>query len=681
MMKLTSNSIVRFIFFILSLIATFSIVFHTQLLTGFDFVTGSRFDGMIETSILHHWYNVLTGHAKWNQVAYFYPYKDTLGYNDGYLIFGIIYAIYKLLGFDVFLASELVNVSIKSLGFLSFFYLTHHVLKLGFYTSLAGSIIFTLSNSLTVQMHHAQLLSLAFAPLLTALLLKYFSALTLGDRKGAIINGSCAAIFLSTWLITTFYMAWFYLLFALFFIFIFFSSVIFNKDARRKLFGNLELYSIFVPVVSFIGSLIPFLIVYLPKAKETGGQNLDSVTYYAPKIGNLLDPGSTNFVFGNIADVLFTRLFSSVQRVGELNVGFPPFILMVFIVASCSFLFIKKKDISAKLIASLILALFISFAVMIKQGDFFLWEYIWKFVPGAKGMRVTSRYALFLIFPLALLATLFISGRIVRIAKPLAFLFSILLITEQINISHSANFDRKNNLAFLKSLPVPPAECKSFYVLGQRKGEFDVDSDKIDINLYPHNVDAMFIAEIFHLRTINGYSTFNPKDWDFAKNPLNTYLPRVLKYADAHSIRQGLCEFDLNTLKWSYFTGPLVPGVSAKIKGGLSLKLKSFLLPVDATSGQTLMVTIVNESDLAVGKNTYYPLNVGVQLLGPGNKVINQDFLRVTMPHLNAHGGQADLIIKLPAKINQGESILIIPVEEGITWLDSKGIKPLRISF
>lgn len=681
MMKLTSNSIVRIMLFILAFIATLSVVFHTQLSTGFDFVVGSRFDGMIETSILHHWYNVLTGHAKWDQVAYFYPYKDTLGYNDGYFIFGLIYSIYKLLGFDVFLASEFVNLSIKCIGFLSFFYLTRHVLKLGFYTSLAGSIVFTLSNSLTVQMHHAQLLSLAFAPLLTALLLKYFSALIKGDRKGSIITGICAAIFLSAWLITTFYMAWFYLLFALFFIFLFMSSVIFSKDARRTLFGKFDLYSIFIPFAFFIGSLIPFLIVYLPKAKETGGQNLDSVTYYAPKIGNLLDPGSTNFLFGKIADTLFTRHFSSVQRVGELNVGFPPFILIIFIVSLCSFLFIKNKDISKKLVASLIMALFISFAVMIKQGDFFLWEYIWKFVPGAKGMRVTSRYALFLIFPLALLATLFISGRIVRIAKPLAFLFGVLLITEQINISHSANFDRKSNLTFLNNLPAPPVECKSFYVLGQRKGEFDADSDKIDIDLYPHNVDAMFIAEIFRLRTINGYSTFNPKDWDFAKNPLNTYLPRVLRYADAHNIRQGLCEFDLNRLEWSYFTGPLLPGVSAKIKGGLSLKLKSYSPPADATSGQTLLVTIVNQSDSDLGQKTYYPLNVGVQLLGPDNKMINQDFLRVTMPHVAAHGGQADISITLPAKINHGESIHIIPVEEGITWLDSQGIKPLRVSF
>ncbi len=97
---------------------------------------------------------------------------------------------------------------------------------------------------------------------------------------------------------------------------------------------------------------------------------------------------------------------------------------------------------------------------MIKQGDFFLWEYIWRYVPGAKGMRVTSRYALFLIFPLALVATLFISGKIIRIAKPLALFIGMMLIAEQINVSHSATFDRKANLAFLNNLPAPLSNVK-----------------------------------------------------------------------------------------------------------------------------------------------------------------------------------------------------------------------------
>jgi len=105
MMKLISNRNVRILLFILAFIITLGIVFSRQFSTGFEFVIGSRFDGMIETSILQHWYNFFTGQAKWNQVAYFYPYKDTLGYNDGYLIFGMIFSIYKFLGLDVFLAS------------------------------------------------------------------------------------------------------------------------------------------------------------------------------------------------------------------------------------------------------------------------------------------------------------------------------------------------------------------------------------------------------------------------------------------------------------------------------------------------------------------------------------------------------------------------------------------------
>lgn len=681
MMKLISNRNFKILLFILAFILTFGIVFSRQFSTGFEFVIGSRFDGMIETSILQHWYNFFTGQAKWNQVAYFYPYKDTLGYNDGYLIFGIIFSIYKFLGLDVFLASEFVNITLKAIGFISFFYLARHVLKVGFYAAVAGAMIFSLSNSLTVQMHHAQLLSLTFAPLLTALLLKYFSSVIAGDRKNSIILGSCSAVFLSAWLITSFYMAWFYLLFSLIFIICIMPSILFSKALRESLFIRVDIYSFFVPILFFVVSIIPFLLVYLPKAKETGGQNLYSVTYYAPKIGNLLDPGSSNLLFGKLADFVFGSHFGSVQRVGELNVGFPPFIVLVFVFSLLSILFLKKKDVGIKLIAGLIFAVFISLAVMIKQGDFFLWEYIWKFVPGAKGMRVTSRYALFLIFPLALLATLFLSGRIIKIAKPIGLILGVLLITEQVNLSQSSDFNRKASLAFLNDVPVPPKECKSFYVLGQRHDEFDINNTNIVFDLYPHNVDAMFIAEVFHLRTINGFSTFNPKDWDFAKNPLNTYIPRVLKYVDAHGIRQGLCEFDLNRLKWTYFSSSQQPGTSGKVEGNLSLKLRSKIKSASDNSGQTLSVTVINNSDFALGENTFYPLNVGVRLYSLDGTLINQDFLRVAMPYVAAHGGHADVTLKLPEKVSDRSRIQIVPVEEGIAWLDKQGVKPLVVSF
>jgi hypothetical protein len=60
----------------------------------------------------------------------------------------------------------------------------------------------------------------------------------------------------------------------------------------------------------------------------------------------------------------------------------------------------------------------------------------------------------------------------------------------------------------------------------------------------------MLIAESIHLPTINGYATFLPPGWNFDDPTRPDYLQRVLAYSQGHKLR-GLCELDLETLRWS----------------------------------------------------------------------------------------------------------------------------------
>ena len=73
---------------------------------------------MIELSILEHWWNVLRGLSPWDRTDYFFPVPGTLGYNDGYLLFGLLHAGFRTLGADPFLSGELVNASTRVIGFL-----------------------------------------------------------------------------------------------------------------------------------------------------------------------------------------------------------------------------------------------------------------------------------------------------------------------------------------------------------------------------------------------------------------------------------------------------------------------------------------------------------------------------------------------------------------------------------
>lgn len=151
--------------------------FSSQLRVRWELVFGDQFDGLIEFSILQHWYNVFHGIENWRTVGYFYPYQNTLGYNDGYFLYGILYTALRMLNIKMFMASELVNVIIQITGFYSFFYLCHRKLKLKFFVCLLTASIFSLGNAIYVQSNHVQLLSIFFAPVLTILIVNYYQQL------------------------------------------------------------------------------------------------------------------------------------------------------------------------------------------------------------------------------------------------------------------------------------------------------------------------------------------------------------------------------------------------------------------------------------------------------------------------------------------------------------------------
>ncbi len=127
---------------VLFLVLTLAFEFRYQIGNGFSVLLSGRYDGTIQVAILEHWYNVLRGIDHWDTTSYFYPYKGTLGYNDGYFFYGVVYGVFRVLGSDPFLSSELVNITMKGIGFVSFFFLMRRVFLLGFGWSAFGAVIF-----------------------------------------------------------------------------------------------------------------------------------------------------------------------------------------------------------------------------------------------------------------------------------------------------------------------------------------------------------------------------------------------------------------------------------------------------------------------------------------------------------------------------------------------------------
>ena len=153
-----------------------ALFFRAPILSGFDLGFGNRADGLIEISILEHWRNVLIAGATWNTAGYFHPYRSTLGYNDGYFLYGMVYSFWRLFA-DPFHADTLNIFTFKTIGFVAAYALVSRTLRWGRPAALIVALTWTIANSIAVQAIHAQLESIS------ALLLTY--AMMAGDRAGA----------------------------------------------------------------------------------------------------------------------------------------------------------------------------------------------------------------------------------------------------------------------------------------------------------------------------------------------------------------------------------------------------------------------------------------------------------------------------------------------------------------
>ena len=670
--------------FVLVLLLVLGFLFRVQVGSSFVMLLGDRFDAIIEASILEHWFNFFKGYSSWHNVNYFSPYSATLGYNDGYFIYGVLFSFFRLLGFDIFLSSELVNVSLKTVGFISTFYLCRKFLGMAFLSSILAAAIFSLSNGMVPQARHAQLLSVCFSPLLTCLLFCYVENINKGKPVLAIFAGSAGVFLLNAWLITAFYMAWFFVFFSITFFLFFIFYLKIGKCQLLSFFLKIKEHSavLFIPGLVWVVTILPFLYVYLPKASETGMHSFQDVINYAPTIPNAIDPGTGNVVFGALSDLVFANIFPGIDRGGELQVGFPP--VTIFVCFFVFFVFWQKKydEHKRRLYLAVVSAVFLSIFLVLKFGEFTFWKFIWQFFPGAKGMRVTARYLLFLAFPISVVCAFYFNSLYERKRYFLALLVGSALVLEQLNISTNAELNRDQQMAFLNKASPPPKLCRNFFVIGQRPVDYQNPVSGPIGDIYPHNVDAMLLAEHFKMRTVNGFSTFNPPFWDFRAFPTQTYMERVRAYVKRFNLERDLCGYDLLFSKW--IVAPLHP--NAAVNGPKLLQKES--ISIEFASSPVLspdkkvwrvLVSIKNPSSIEINGYTQ-GLNLGIRRLDGRGDVIDRDYLRVPIGLLEPHGTDF-LVVEIPVSSDKIAGIDIVTVQEGVAWIFPINTAPPRLVF
>ena len=282
-----------------------------------------------------------------------------------------------------------------------------------------------------------------------------------------------------------------------------------------------------------------FLLLYLPKAAETGMHSWDMARQYTLTPLDLIHVGAGNWLWGWLDSALAWAFRPEFPAWSERMTGFPLLLLALFVAAAWRP--------ATPLLRALAIATLLSWACTWRIGEVTPWWLLYQGFPGAKAARVVARYQLFLALPITVLAVSWLAAQAPRISRLALGLLLALLLAEQLNSYAPIFLDRGEELARLRAVPAPPAECQSFFVTAARTtSRFGEEV----ATTYNHNTEAMLLAEYLRLPTVNGISTFNPPLWPDGLPGTAEYLAGVRRYASAHAL-PGLCGLDLREFRWN----------------------------------------------------------------------------------------------------------------------------------
>jgi hypothetical protein len=515
-------------------------LYRQQLSNGFALVAGDRYDGVISTTILEHWYQVFLGRANWAEVGYFFPYTRVIAQSDASFLVGVLYTPFRLLGYDPFLSAELANIAMKSIGFISAYLMCRKVFSLSFPWALLAAVLFTLSNGMAAHASRAQLATVALTPLLVLLIWHGVKSLGANQVARFRIDGVLAGALYGAWCLTCFYDAWFFLFF--FTVFAVVAALLGGRAglARMKQIIAKHYWSILFVLGSAVFWLLPFLYAYLPKARETGVRLYDEALRYTVPLEHVLQVGNANLVWGKIYNKLLLQVYPGYAPEGEyFDTGVAAGLFVLFVCAVVQYI---RKPNRQLVLSSILLATLLTWLLILNVGGWSPWIYVFTYFPGAKALRVVAAYQIFLALPVIVLAVSFLST--LRPRAPVAALVAAVLVAEELNAT-GLGLDRGAELARIALPQAPPARCHSFYTSGWN----DQDRLPFPAGIYAHNVTAMLIAQHTKIPTVNGVASFMAKDWDFARPNAPDYDARVASYASKHGL-SGLCKLDLNDKSW-----------------------------------------------------------------------------------------------------------------------------------
>ncbi len=522
-------------------LASVAFLYRAFLASGGDLVAGDLTDARSLIAVLEHWQAVFAGRAPLTSPNFFTPFRGVLGYGEAMSLFAPPFAALKLLGLDPYLAYQLALALVKAAGFCALFALLRRPMSLSRGAALLGAALFTVSNNSYISAPHAQLSAVAFLPVAAWLFWRYLD-------RGSSAPLAAAALIAGLLLTTSFYLAFFSGLAALFALLAMaLPGVGPGPAALGRLAPRLasDRRALAAASLALLAPLALFLYIYLPALAHTGGRTFGESFVYLRNWWEALDLGPDNLLWGGLV-----RRWYGPRRpmTGEYGHGIAP---VTAVTAALALVMLRRRPAVAVIgFTTAALAL-----VTVKYGSLTPWWFVFRFVPGGQGTRVPGRASHLIGLGAAVLCAAAVDACAKRSQSRrralIPALFAALLLGEQINIAPVASISRRSEQAVLGRFGPPPAPCRAFFAW--TAGRPDAAGQ----------VDAMLLARLWNVPTMNGYHGFFPPNWYLVRFD-DAYLDQARNYAVQLGLTRGLCEADFTRGLWMPVTpepgAPYTPG-------------------------------------------------------------------------------------------------------------------------
>lgn len=503
---------------------SFTLVVTAVFLTFFTYRTvftgkliGEPFDARLMISLHEHMWRWLNGFVSFRDTEFFYPYQTALGFSDVFLVQGLVYSMFRIVGFDSMSSWLNVTILLTIIGnigwaFVAKKFMINFVVQLLFIMTIISSLSFVYYMGLNPNIVGYSFLSWFFL-LFNSLVNEKNSQKK--HVKICLFVLSVLIYALSCWYGT------FFLLITLAFRYLILFILKKEKIKLSFKFKVTKVYLLFSPAIVFFGWL--FYFVYITIALQPD-RPVDDLIRNSPRIQQILKGANPNG--GGIEGSVFSNLYRFLNldtpiiygpKLGDWGGGLGLFIPFATILVLLLNIYYKKflKDYSWIAAVTLVYSYFAVFG-----DDNSAHAYLFNSIIGLNSIRSPSRYIIFIGYASIFLVfnyfdKIFSSLHQIKIRFLLLMFLSILVLDQQ--RSSFNGWDRKDfiNAELMATKVEIQKNCDYFYYDHPGGWWFD-------------QIEALTFAVQVGVPTVNGYSGAYPpgypvEPWNSSDDPLKIF--------------------------------------------------------------------------------------------------------------------------------------------------------------